>query len=70
MGKRVPIFVRMKDAQEILGVSSDTIRRYEQKGLPVHRVGLRVSSIRVSDYEDFVLKQSQACGAECGAKGN
>jgi DNA-binding transcriptional MerR regulator len=67
MGKQTPIFVRMCNAKEVLGVSPDTIRRYEEMGLRVHRVGQRVSSIRVADYEAFVLEQSQARGADRGA---
>jgi hypothetical protein len=58
----------MRDAKAVFGVSPDTIRRYELQGLQVHRVGKRISSIRVTDYEEFIIKNSEVCGAKRGAE--
>ena len=58
------IYVRMCNVQQVLGVSPDTIRRYEAEGLPVHRRGQRMSSVRVSEYHKFIAQR----GGECGGK--
>ena len=60
-----PIYTRMFQVPEVFGVSQDTVRRWDKKGIIEIVTRGRISLVLNADMHK-VLKPD--CGAECGAE--
>jgi predicted site-specific integrase-resolvase len=60
-----PIYTRMFQVQKVWGVSQDTVRRWDKKGIVKIVTRGRISLVLNADMHKVF---QDACGAECGAE--